>query len=310
VEHSEPSRRPYRLFTVALLCALVLLWISGTIGRVLTRWIVPPLLPLELSNVVVLDRLTIGPPPACPPLGALIIISPERTASILHQALPATRWLPPGLAHDGVILHGFVKSRALNLPLEEDIPLIIAIDDDVGYRPHLTGRAPAALINTFLKEGLGDKLSSRDDYFLGEYRIIYKPTFETLHIYSVEDYMPEPVRRRSFAFEATGDMRIKIDDKRFRITTDGRVRRLNGTIESRVLYDHEGYGFWYDVDVRDLRININDLQEWLDHSASEKLEIALEKAMDRRRNKTKLMKRRVPHWVPVDMAVDFRLTSD
>lgn len=288
----------------------MLLWVSGFIGKVLSRWVVSPVLPLEISDLVVLDRLAAGPPPACPSPGAMLIISPDRAESILNQAIPQTRWLPPGIAHDGVLLHGYVKSSALDLSLERNIPFIVAVDEDIGRRPRLVCRVPAEIVNTVLKENLKDKLASHDDYLLGEYRIIYKPTFETFRLYSVEDYVPEPVRRRRFAFHATGDMRIKLDDKRVRITTDGRVRRLDGIVDVRVLYDHVGYGFWYDVDVRDLRINIKNLQEWLDHGASEKLELALEKALDRRKNKRKLMKRRIPHWAPVDLALDFRLTPE
>jgi len=308
VDNREGSKPRWRLLTIALLCTLALLWVSGHIGKALTRWVVPPFLPIEISDFVVLDRLASGAPPPCPDFGVLLIISPERAEEMINQAIPATRWLPPGIAHDRVILHGSVKRAALDLPVETDLPLIVAVSCDIGRRPHLVCRIPATVMNTIFKEELEDDLASEEEHMFGEYRIIYRPTFTTFTLRSVEDYVPEPVTRRRFSFSATGNMRIKLDDKRVRITTDGRVSRLNGIIDVRVLYDHTGYGFWYDVDMRDLRINIENLQEWFDSSASEKLERTLEKALDRRKSKKKFMKKRIPHWVPVDIALDFQLT--
>jgi hypothetical protein len=308
VHNREGSQRRWRLFTIALLCTHALLWVSGHIGKALTRWVVPPFLPLELSDLVVLDRLATGTPPGCPDFGLLLIISPARAEEMINQALPSTRWLPPGIAHDGVILHGSVKRAALDLPIESDLPLIVAVSRNIGRRPRLVCRVPATVINTLFKEELEDDLASEEEHMFGEYRIIYRPTFKSFDLHSVEDYVPEPVMRRRFAFSATGDMRIKLDDKHVRITTDGRVRRLKGILDVRVLYDHTGYGFWYDVDMRNLRINIENLQEMLDSASSRKLEKALEKALDRRKSKIKFMKKRVPHWVPIDLALDFQLT--
>jgi len=294
---------------MALLCTLALLWVSGHIGRMLTRWVVPPFLPVDMSELIVLDRLADGAPPTCPDFGAMLIISPERAEEILNQAIPGTRWLPPGIIHDKVILHGFVSRAALDLPVDHDVPLIIAVDRNIGRRPRLVCRVPAKVINRLFRENLEEDLASEEEHLFGEYRIIYRPTFKTFDLNSVEDYVPEPVTRRRFLFSATGDIRIKLDDKAVRITTDGKVRTLKGQLDVRVLYDQDGYGFWYDVDIRKLRIDIEDLQEMFDRASSEKLERSLEKSLDRRKSKLKLFKKRVPHWVPVDLALDFQLTS-
>jgi len=294
---------------LALLCTVILLWVSGHIGQMLTRLVVPSFLPFDISELIVLDRLEEGTPPACPDFGALLIISPERVEEILSQAVPGTRWLPPGLLHDKVILHGIVNRAALDIPLDEDIPLIVAVDRNIGRRPRLVCRVPATVVNRIFRENLEDDLASKDEHLFGEYRIIYRPTFKTFDLRSVEDYVPEPVTWRRFTFSATGAIRIKLDDKAVRITTDGRIREFRGRVDVRVVYDHNGYGFWYDGDVQELRIDIEDLQNMLDRKSSEKLERTLEKSLDRRKSKVKLLKKRVPHWVPVDLAVDFRLTS-
>ncbi len=304
----DPSRRPRRLLVIALLCTLTLLWVGGHIGRMLTRLVIPPFLPFNISEVVLLDRLAEGSPPTCPDFGALLIISPDRAEEILNQAVPATRWLPPGIIHDKVILHGSVRRDALDVPVEQDIPLIIAVDRNIGRRPRLVCRVPATVVNRLFRENLEDDLASEEEHLFGEYRIIYRPTFKTFDLQSVEDYIPEPVRHRRFTFAATGDIRIKLDDRAVRITSDGKVRTLKGQIDVRVLYDHDGYGFWYDVDMKKLRLDIEDLQEMFDRASSEKLERSLEKSLDRRKSKVKLLRKRVPHWAPVDIALDFQLT--
>ncbi len=309
MDKGDVSRRPRRLLVVALLCTLALLWVGGHMGRWLTRLVIRPSLPLDISEVVVLTRLAEGAPPACPDFGAMLIISPERAEEILVQAMPAARWLPPGLIHDQVILHGAISRAALDFPLDEDIPLIIAVDRNIGRRPRLVCRVPATVVNRLFRENLEDDLASEEEHLFGDYRIIYRPTFKTFDLHSVEDYVPEPVTRRRFVFSATGDIRIKLDDKAVRLTTDGKVRTLKGQVDVRVLYDHEGYGFWYDVDMKKLRLDIEDLQEMFDRASSEKLERSLEKSLDRRKSKVKLLKKRVPHWVPVDLALDFQLTS-
>ena len=143
----DATGRPRRLLVMALLCTLALLWVSGHIGRMLTRWVVPPFLPVDMSELIVLDRLADGAPPTCPDFGAMLIISPERAEEILNQAIPGTRWLPPGIIHDKVILHGFVSRAALDLPVDHDVPLIIAVDRNIGRRPRLVCRVPAKIIN-------------------------------------------------------------------------------------------------------------------------------------------------------------------
>ncbi len=304
----EASRRPRHLLVIALLCTLTLLWISGHIGQMLTRWVVPPFLPLDISNLIVLARLADGTPPTCPDFGAMLIISPDRAEEILNQAVPATRWLPPGIIHDKVILHGTVSRAALDLPIASDVPLIIAVDSNIGRRPRLVCRIPTGIINRLFREELEDDLASEEEHLFGEYRILYRPTFKTFILRSVEDYVPEPVTHRRFAFSAMGNIRIKLDDKAVRITTDGRIRELRGLVDVRVLYDHEGFGFWYDVDMQKLRLDIEDLQNMLDRKSSEALERTLEKSLNRRKSKVKLLKKRVPHWMPVDLALDFQLT--
>ena len=304
---STPGR-PRRYLTPLLLLLLLLLWFTGSIGRTITRWVAPGLLPLRLSEFIDITSLEYGPPPRCPAFGALLVVSPERAKQILRAALPATRWLPPGLLGEGMIVRGRVLGPAIGLPVGHSVNCTIAVTAAQGMRPRLAVRVPRSVVNRILREDLGESLISEDDGLLGDYRIIYKPTFDQLVIRSADDQVPAPVTRRHFTFRANGDMRIKYDGVA-RVSTHGRVRRFYGTLDFRVLRDEAGLSFWHHLDIHKLRINLNNVQEWLDHAASVKLEEALEKSLNRKKTRKKLAKLRIPHWVPVDSALDFRLSE-
>ncbi len=304
-------RRPGRRLILALLAAALAaaLWMGGPAGYAITHWAAPRLLPAGIGPGLVLQRLDHAPAD-CPSPGILLTISPGRARRLAEAATPWARLLPRGLLHEGLVLRGLLRTATLaDAPGLPDVPLLVAIRPTPGDAPVLSVRAPAPLVNRLLREEAGDALDSRDDYALGDYRLVYKPQFETLHLRTTDTRLPDPTLRRHIAFEATGSIRLRFEDSLARITTDGRVKRLAGRIALRILREGRAYRLWYDADLTALDVNFKNVQNGLDRMTSAKLERALEKTLDRRRNKQRLLKKvLLPSWTPVDLALDCRLT--
>lgn len=294
---------------VVIICVVMFAgcWFSGLAGRLVGCLILPLLLPLRVNKAIEISALTRDKPPAIHEKGLVLTIGSDRLRKIMHGAFCISRLFPPGLIRDGMVLKGSWMPDKFRLPEGNRLPFMIVIDDDTRH-PGLVFRYPAAAVNELMKDEIAEALRSEEEYILGTYNIIYYITFQTLRIYSEEQDLDTAIQARLLICDATGKVRFKFEENLLDLRATGRVKKLRGRFDIRVIRDDEGIGFSYKVKIEELDIDVHNLANWGDRRVSKKLRRSWEKSLNKEKKQKRLAKVRLPEWVPLDLVVDFQLT--
>ncbi len=298
---------------MVILCSLFVLltaaWFGGGFGWLVRKVILPRVAPRKFGSSFMIyafgpeERFTHDT------RGVTLLLNPKRANTILKGALPlAHRFLPPG-----IFVHGF-NMQCLWMPHGEKdssmgvIPLWVVIDRNAGYEPVLKGRMPVDEINRYLKEDMEEGLTSREKWILGHYDIIYKISFESMRILSGTGINAAGGHRK-LSLLADGQVRIKFDDKPISARATAKVKELKVEVDMTFIPRDDKFALSYEARVTGLKLNVNNMLPWGDKRIAESLRKSLEKSLNRRKNKERAMKLRIPGWAARDMIVDLKLSD-
>ena len=293
----------------SLFLVLTVLWFSGSAGWLVRRAILPRFAPRKLGSSFMI--FAFGPEERFThdTRGVTLLLNPARAEDIVRGALPiASRVLPPG-----IFVHGF-NIQCIWMPHGEKdssmgvIPLWIVIDRNSGYEPVLKGRMPVNEINRYLKEDLEEGLTSREEWFFGHYEVIYQISFNSMRILS-DTGVNAADGRRKLSLLADGKVRIKYDDKPISARTTADVHELRVEVDLTFIPRDDKFALSYEARVTELNMNVNNMLQWGDKRVAESLRKSLEKSMNRRKNKERAMKLKIPAWAARDMIVDLKLSD-
>ena len=293
----------------ATVAAIAVLWRSDILIGFAERHILSRLLPIAVGRdvrITAFKRSTFPTPDAVP--GATLRLSAARAKSMLAAALPAARFLiPPRLPAHGTSLDGDLLLRGDDGFGVAQLPLRVVIDDTVGYSPLLVVCMSAVNFNAFLKAKFEKRLVSRIRYARGHADLLYDIRFTGLRIHSEISDAAQPVRSRTFPFQATGQVRLRLEKNAFVINTTGNITHFNGAFVLRPVRDKYGFGLNLVTRIDGLDVNLPRTHNRLDRSASKALRKVLDKALNRQRNRLRLARLRLPYWVPQDLQVELEL---
>ncbi len=303
-------KRRTRINLIVLSSVFVLFmaaWFTGAIGLAVRKLVLPRLAPRKVGSSFMIYSFGQDQRFDHETRGIILMMNPDRAKEVLRGALPiASRYLPPGLFGDGF------RGQCMWLPHGEKdssmgmIPIWLVIDASVGYEPILKGRMPVDEVNKYLAEDMGNSLSSREEWVFGHYDLIYRITFEEMRILS--DMGAEMGdNRRKLRIYADGKVRIKFDDDPISARTTAKVKELTAEIDLTFVPRDDKYALAYEAKVTELRLNVNNMLKWGDDKVAEKLRKSLEKSMNRKKNKERGMKLRIPEWAARDMIIDIQL---
>ena len=293
---------------VLLLSVMLCLWFSGAAGYVILRWIIPRLLPRAAGSDIEIASVVFDSRPDPGEAGIIFSVSPRKLRFLLKQAF---RWgvlFPRGLLRDGTVLKGYWVPREFYLPPDNRVPLSLVIDAGAD-KPVLSCRYPAEHVNRVMEGPVAEALRETEDYFLGSYDTIYYIRFYTLHIYSEAPPGQSEILRRTLQVDATGRVRVKVEENLISLRNTGKVKTLAGKIDFDIQRDIWGIHLCHNADIKDLVIDFHNTAPWLDKYFSRKLRKSWEKSLNKEKKKRKLAKNALPSWVPLDLTVDIKLTS-
>ncbi|MBA4388566.1 MAG: hypothetical protein C0404_11330 [Verrucomicrobia bacterium] len=312
MRRSEKNRGSRR-FVVALLVValLVVLWVSGLIGRLFTCHLLPALLPMKIGDEFTAISLKYNTPaPKCEK-GIMLTIGTSQLRTALKGSLPGTWWmLPRGIIRDRILLEGRWMPRGVKMPRNEGIPVYLAVDDSAGPHPQLVGRYHASALNAILKDEEAFNLRQTEDWVLGQYELVYQIFFDTLTVTSDDEVDAAPIAHRQLKFFATGNVNLKFNDLFLSASATARVSPFNGAFDLRFSRDDDGVIVQYDARIDSLKADVNNLAPWADEKISKELRKSLLKSLNRKKKKDRLAEDRFPSWIPLDVKVDIRIVPE
>ena len=303
-------RKKISLIVLSVLFVLfVASWFSGGIGLLLRKAVLPRFAPRKLGSSFMIYSFGDTARFEHETRGITLMLNPERAADMLKGAYPsASRFMPPGLIGDGF------RAECMWLPNGEKassmgmIPIWVVVDRSVGYEPVLKGRMPLAEVNRYLDEDMKDGLVSTEEWIFGHYTLIYNISFEHMRIFS--DTGSELTQnKRKLRLYADGRVQIKFDDEPVSARTTAKVKELTAEIDMTFVPRGDEYALSYEAKVTNLRLNVNNMLKWGDDKVAESLRKSLEKSLNRRKNKERALKLKIPEWAPRDIIVDLQLSG-
>lgn len=293
----------------AILLSGAALWLAGGFGWCIRKCLLPALVPRNIGSSFVVYAFDSGERFEHEKRGITFIVSPERLEEMINGALPlAGKFVPPGL-----FVHGF-NVQCIWMPNGETdssmglVPLWVVIDKNCGYQPVIKGRMPLDEVNAYLAEDLEDALTSREKWVFGSYKLIYRISFKSMRILS-DSFIEVFDNRRKLTLLADGIVRIKFDDDPVSASTTARIKELRAEVSLQYIPVDEGYALAYNAEVTDLDLNVNNLLRWGDEKVADSLRRSLQKSLNRRKNKERAMRLRIPEWVPRDVILDLQLSQ-
>lgn len=299
--------RPWlrRLFAGLLLAAL---WQHGAIGGGLRRYLLPPVLPPLLRHYgIEIHHMGRGVPSSgfAEDRGLRITVSRAYLMGLL-QGSPFPAWLvPPGLIADGFEIGADWTPAKLKQAAR--IPVVLRLAATAGRLPQVRFRFPAGELNSVLSAEFAEDWSDTEEYWLGHYDLNQRIWFDTFTFQSLD--MPrrsvaDPVR---FSAQATGRLRYWFKDGPVSARLTAEVRRLAVVFELKPVEHDDGIGFDYRVRIRDLKLTADRTAPWLEKRLTKAIRRSMERSLNKRRKRERMARRRLPVWLPLDVAVDLEL---
>ncbi|MCK5850630.1 MAG: hypothetical protein KAH23_06910 [Kiritimatiellae bacterium] len=301
------SKRRRVLISLVCVVLLVVCWFTGLIGFIIGRFILPGLSPCSVGKSVEITEVGYGASHLPLKKGITIAISAERLKRMLEDGW---RWgvlVPPGLMRNGMVLKGAWFPRDFHLPPHNRVPIMIIVDPAAEH-PQIRCRYPANETNDIMENQVAEALRDTKEYILGTYETIYYIRFKTLHIRTDNSDLDTDVDKRTVLLEATGRVRMFVEDNLLTLRNTGKVKSLNGKVSFNLYHDSRGIRLRYNAEIEELIINFHNMAPWLDKKLSKKLRKSWQRSLNKEKKKQKMEKRCLPGWIPMDIVFDFKLT--
>jgi len=153
------------------------------------------------------------------------------------------------------------------------------------------------ILRSEFREGLEDE----DEWALGHYKLIYEPAFKTLKLQS-EDRPEDGPGERRLRLQATGKVRVKLEENLVSVRATGSVLELTATMKATVMSESGAVQLVCASDIPVLDANFHNVNNILDKRLSSLLRRALGKSL--RKSARKLSRKRFPAWIPFDTVID------
>ncbi len=303
---SVAARRTRRRLRRALLAAFLLSWLGGGIGW-LVQQAVPLILPAATRDVRVLRFSAASPPGADPRPGIVLRTNAPRLESLAQQALGwRYHLLPRGLLPRYLTVQAEVRvTLATNTPAIW-LPVVVRLAPEQRV-PILSATLSAKQFNQLLDHDDSFAHSDkRKKYFLGHYRLSNEILFETVRLRSMltAKEAGRPVTYRRIEGTATGRVRYWFDDSMLAARTTAKVGRMDVRLDARFQHFVDGISVAYDLRITRLDADFSNVMPLLDKRLAGSLREALQDSMNRPRRLERLARKRLPHWLPLDLGLE------
>jgi len=298
-----------RLVALAVVLVLsALAWQTGLVGRTAARLLLPLLLPWSPDDTVEVSSVSFRAGARPLQRGVTVTISAGRLREIVSEAFPKAWLLPPGLIRPGMVVKGTWYPDSFYLPPEGHMPLMVVVDA-VSRRPAIRCRYPAGDVNRVMEREVAEALREREEYVLGSYETVYYIRFKTLRIQTADVPKGPRTKRRILDLEAAGRVRFVLEENWFDLRNTGKLRILHGVVDLHMGRDPSGVFVSHKVEIDKLDIDFHNVAPWLDEKLSEKLRKKWTKSLNKEKKRRRVASHRLPHWAPVDLALDIELYS-
>ncbi len=302
-ENPQQKKKPRR-YRVIVAGLFLVVWFSGALGW-LVRTLAVTTVPRTGGNYTITAINEVGF--SDPATGIVLRVNAPRLKKLAYEALGWKAYaIPPGTIPERFAVTGSIRVLLDDEAAEAWVPFVLNIQS-VTSHPHLSVRLPSDLVNqALLYEGSFAHKDKKKKYALGHYNIIHSLRFDTATLHSAPDGK-RPITFRKIDGYATGEVRFKLKENLFRARTSARVRRMDLKCDLDFRRYVDGIALSYKITIPKLDANISNLASMFESGPIEAIRKALEDSIARPRNLEKLSRKRLPHYIPLDLEIDIEV---
>ncbi len=303
-EIRSEKKRKSRRYGLIFIGFFIIVWFSGTVGW-LVRTVGVSVAPRTGHDYTITAIGRLGFPD--PTTGMVLRVNASRLKQMAHEALGWKAYaIPPGMIPERLSIVGSMRVLLDDEATETWLPFVLTIQPETPH-PNLSVRLPSDMVNqALLYEGSFAHKDKRKQYLLGHYNIIHSLRFDTATLHSAPDGK-RPITFRKIDGYATGEVRFKLKENFFSARMTARVRRMDLKCDLDFRHYVDGIALSYKITIPKLNADINNLAPMFESGPIEAVRKALEDSIARPRNLEKLSRKRLPHYIPLDLEIDIEV---